>query len=101
MDVALLTSNVAHLREAMELRLFYKNLLIGLFSLSIVLQVVASCIVVVKIYYKDRSWSVKIYLNSSVSLTIFHFQVQCDHWNPHDNNYSRQHSCCSFWRSWV
>ena len=72
MDIALLSANANQLRHAMELCAPYKSLLIVLFSLSIVLQVVASCLLLVeritckkKDYAKCR-WSVKTYLTLAV-----------------------------------
>ena len=48
MDIALLSANANQLRHAMELCAPYRSLLIVLFSVSIVLQVVASCILLVE-----------------------------------------------------
>ena len=48
MDIALLSANANQLRHAMELCAPYRSLLIVLFSLSIVLQVVASCLLLVE-----------------------------------------------------
>ena len=48
MDIALLSANANQLRHAMELCAPYRTLLIVLFSLSITLQVVASCLLLVE-----------------------------------------------------
>ena len=42
MDIALLTANANQLRNSLELDIPYQPLLVSLFSLSIVLQIVAS-----------------------------------------------------------
>ena len=104
MDIALLSANANQLRHAMDLCAPYRSLLIVLISLSIILQVVASCLLLVeritcrkKDYVKCR-WSVREQI-SSAELLIVHFQVQRGHWYPRDRRDSCQHNGCGLWRS--
>jgi hypothetical protein len=58
MDIALLSANANQLRHALELCAPFRNLLIVLLSMSIVLQVIASGILLVeRITFKKEEYS--------------------------------------------
>eukprot|EP00092_Neocalanus_flemingeri_P025429 GFUD01027569.1.p1 GENE.GFUD01027569.1~~GFUD01027569.1.p1 ORF type:complete len:152 (+),score=53.56 GFUD01027569.1:85-540(+) len=71
MDIALLTANANQLRHALELCAPFRTLLIVLLSISIVLQVIASAILLVeRIVFKKEDYSKCHKYNAAIGVLV-------------------------------